>query len=224
MGCRVVRPRQRVVDVERGPGGTERVVVVRPRRAEQRHDGVPDVLVDRAAVADDDTVDERREAGDELAHLLRVKLLRQRREAGDVGEQHGDLAALAGLRADGLARRLRGRGLCGGRAALGDCRQQPLAVAERGDAELFQIGVGQLGEHAEIDVVVGKALRILGQAEPFEPAGNLLHGGSLHSRSPAGQVTARRQAEATAYPVGKGRDNRVVIITLPLTAPLPTSF
>jgi hypothetical protein len=90
VACRLVRPRQRLVDVERGAGGAERVVVMRPRRAEQRHDGVPDVLVDRAAVADDDAVDERREAGNELAHLLRIKLLRQCGEPGDVGEQDGD--------------------------------------------------------------------------------------------------------------------------------------
>ena len=170
VACRLVRPRQRLVDVERGAGGAERVVVMRPRRAEQRHDGVPDVLVDRAAVADDDAVDERREAGNELAHLLRIKLLRQCGEPGDVGEQDGDLAALAGLRAHGLARRL-----CGRRAALGDRRQQALAEAERGDAELLQIGIGQLDQHAEIDVVLGKALGVLGHPELFEPVLYLLH-------------------------------------------------
>ena len=80
-------------------------------------------------------------------------VLRQRGEAAEVGEQDGDLPALAGLR----AARARRRRLCGRRAALGDRRQQALAMAERGDAELLQIRVGELRQHVEIDVVVGKA-------------------------------------------------------------------
>ena len=50
-------------------------------------------------------------AGQDLADLLRVALLGERREADEVGEQDRDVAALG----DGLG----GRGERGGRAALG---------------------------------------------------------------------------------------------------------
>ena len=34
------------MDVERGPRGAHRIVVVGSRRAKERHDGIADVLVD----------------------------------------------------------------------------------------------------------------------------------------------------------------------------------
>jgi hypothetical protein len=49
---------------------------------------------------------------------------------------------------------------------------------ERGDAYLFQVLIGQVTENREIDVVLSKALRVLGHAERFEPVRNLLHCGS----------------------------------------------
>jgi hypothetical protein len=80
--------RQRGVD---GPAG---VVVVGDRRPEQRHHGVADELVDRAA-SPDDLLDEPPEAGRrDVADLLRVEALGERGEADDVGEEDGDGATL----------------------------------------------------------------------------------------------------------------------------------
>ena len=43
------------------------------------------------------------------------------------------------------------------------------------DTELFQISISQIGEHREINVVLGKPLRVLPEVELFEPLCNLLH-------------------------------------------------
>jgi len=51
-------------------------------------------------------------------------------------------------------------------------------VAERGDAYLFQVLIGQITKDREIDVVLSKALRVLGHAEFFEPIRNFLHCGA----------------------------------------------
>jgi hypothetical protein len=38
-------------------------------------------------------------------------------------------------------------------------------MAERGDADLFQILIGEIGKDGEIDIVLGEARRILAKAE-----------------------------------------------------------
>ena len=43
------------------------------RGAKQRHDRVADMLVDRAVIADDDAVDQRREARHKLMNLFGVQ-------------------------------------------------------------------------------------------------------------------------------------------------------
>ena len=44
----------------------------------------------------------------------------------------------------------------------------------------FQVLIGQVGKDREINAVLGKALRVLGHAELFEPVRNLLHCGPSH--------------------------------------------
>ena len=44
--------------------------------------------------------------------------------------------------------------------------------------EFSQILVCEIGEDAKIDIVLGKALRVLGHAEVFEPVRNCLHCGA----------------------------------------------
>jgi hypothetical protein len=71
------------------------VVGVGDRGAEQGEDRVAEELVDRAAVAVDH-LGHRAEVDVEDRHdLLRAEALAQRREAAQVGQQDGDLAALA---------------------------------------------------------------------------------------------------------------------------------
>ena len=43
------------------------------------------------------------------------------------------------------------------------------------DTKLFEVLIGQIAKDGGIDVVLGKALRVLGHAEFFEPVRNLLH-------------------------------------------------
>ena len=47
-------------------------------------------------------------------------------------------------------------------------------MAER-DTDFFEVLVGQIAQNAGINVILGKALRVLPQAKPFEPVRNLLH-------------------------------------------------
>ena len=56
-GDAAAHPSELGVNIERGAGGAQRIVVVRDRRAEQRHHCIADVLVDGAAVTEDDAVD-----------------------------------------------------------------------------------------------------------------------------------------------------------------------
>ena len=48
-------------------------------------------------------------------------------------------------------------------------------MADRGDANLFEILVGQVTQNLEINIILGKALSVLPETEPFEPVRNLLH-------------------------------------------------
>ena len=72
------------------------VVLVGDRRAEDRHDVVADVLVHGAAIARDLLAETHQHAVDQRLDGLRVHALRDRRVAGQVGEQDRDLAALLG--------------------------------------------------------------------------------------------------------------------------------
>ena len=57
---------------------------------------------------------------------------------------------------------------------LGD-RAQDFATITKENAELFEVLIGQVREHREIDAVLGEALRVLGHPETFEPLLYLLH-------------------------------------------------
>src|SRR5215472_9537463 len=48
-------------------------------------------------------------------------------------------------------------------------------MPDRDDANLFEILVGQVTQNFEINIILGKALSVLPETEPFEPVRNLLH-------------------------------------------------
>src|SRR5262245_35864587 len=48
-------------------------------------------------------------------------------------------------------------------------------MPDRGDANLFEILVGQVTQNFEINIILDKALSVLPETEPFEPVHNLLH-------------------------------------------------
>ena len=71
------------------------MVLVRDRRAEQRHDPVTSELVHSSLEAAHAVGEQREEALHDLAPLVRVDLLRHVHGALDVGEEHSDLLPLA---------------------------------------------------------------------------------------------------------------------------------
>ena len=79
---------------ERRPARALRVVLVRDRRAEQRHDAVAGELVHRALEAVNAVAEDREEAIHDRPPQLRVGLLGQIHRADHVGEQDRDLLAL----------------------------------------------------------------------------------------------------------------------------------
>ena len=58
---------------------------------------------------------------------------------------------------------------------LRNCGQQTLTMAERTDAELFQVRVSELAENGEINVVFSERRRVLSEAQSFQPFLNI-HG------------------------------------------------
>ena len=106
----------RLLHPQRGVAGAHRVVLVRQRRAEQRHDPVAHHLVDGALVAVDGLHHVLEHGVEELAGLLGIAVGEQLHRALEVGEEDGHLLALA------LERGLGGQDLLGevlGRIGLG---------------------------------------------------------------------------------------------------------
>ena len=67
------------------------------------------------------------------------------------------------------------------------------------DADVLEILIGQMAQYRDINFVLGKALRVLGHAELFEPVRNLLHRGlSLHhaARSTRMSISLRSVAKS----------------------------
>jgi len=76
------------------PDASLRVVVARPRHAEGRDRGVPDELLQPAAIAPDRLTDHREIGVVHRRDVLGVQLLGQGREAHQIGEEHGHDAPL----------------------------------------------------------------------------------------------------------------------------------
>ncbi len=85
----------RLLHPQRGIAGADRVVLVGERRAEERHDPVAHDLVDGALVAVDGLHHALEHGVEELARLLGIAVGEQLHRALEVGEEHGDLLALA---------------------------------------------------------------------------------------------------------------------------------
>ncbi len=84
------------LDVEGGADRAQRIVAMGDRRAEQRHHRISHVLVDRATIVLDGPVGGGEKTRHQVVQLFGVEGARKVRETRDVGEQDGDLAALAG--------------------------------------------------------------------------------------------------------------------------------
>ena len=99
--------RELVAQLQRREARALRVVLVRDRRAEQRHDPVAGVLIHRALVAVYALGEDLEEAIEQTVPVLGVELRREIGRALHVGEQHRHLLALA------FERRARGQDLVG---------------------------------------------------------------------------------------------------------------
>ena len=97
--------RHRLLHPERRVARPHGVVLVGERRSEERHDPIAHHLVDRALVAVDGLHHPFEDRVEELPGLLGVPVREQLHRALEVGEEHGDLLALAfegGLRGEDL--------------------------------------------------------------------------------------------------------------------------
>ena len=137
------------------------VVLVGDRRTEERHDPVAGVLVDRALEAVDAVRQDLEEAVQDPVPLLGVDLLGQLHRALHVGEEHGDLLALAfqgGLRLEDLVGEVL-RGVVAGSAFGSVC----WSFLDAGSALIAEASVlGQLRAAAWAD---RREPRSAGQAE-----------------------------------------------------------
>ena len=132
----------RVHQLQPGPDGPFGVVLPGDRCSPDGHDGVADELLDGAAVALDHVGAEREVAGQDLADVLRVAFLGERREPDEVGEQDRDEATLGGGSVAGARRAWmgcagagrRGDSPAGRRERLAALPAEPLAGLVRGAA------------------------------------------------------------------------------------------
>ena len=103
-------------------------------------------------------------AVEDRRQLLRIEAVGQRRRADEVAEQDAHLAA---LRLGTAARDGRGGMEADDEIVdapalnAGNRAQQTFAMAERRDAEVDQVGVGQVGDDVEVDRVRGEGRGIL---------------------------------------------------------------
>jgi hypothetical protein len=86
---------QAVHHMQRGITGAARVILVRDRRAKERHDAVAGELVDEALEALHTVRENLEKAVHDLRPLFRVELLGQLHRALHIGEQDRDLLAFA---------------------------------------------------------------------------------------------------------------------------------
>ena len=124
---------ERVSCRQRAPHGALGVVLVRQRRAEERHDGVADELLDRAAEPLQLGLHPAVIGREHAADVLRIEVLGAAGEADEVGEEDADdLALLEDRRLD-----LAGRHDRAALRAEGELQRDDLPAGGAGPAELL---------------------------------------------------------------------------------------
>ena len=160
------------------------MVLVRDRRAEQRHDAVAQDPVDRAFVPMHRVHHDAERRIQNAPGVFRIGVLDQRERTLDVGEQHRHLLALAlegGARAQDALGQMSGRAgpeegwelRSVARAQTGDRGEQLLAVAERSDSELLQLVRRERAQDLGIDVVRREGFGVLAEAVILQPGADV---------------------------------------------------
>jgi hypothetical protein len=186
--------RQLVPQVERGEARPLGVVLVRDGRPEERHDAVARELVDEALEA----LDAARQDGEEALHDgapgLGVELLGQLHRALHVGEQHGDLLALA---TEGVPRLEDLDGDVGRRLATRELRPRPQVNQHAALARCDPLHLDQLGNDLLELLAVASELAAEGaEREPPLLLEDL--SGALQASDEAHHVGIRREEIAGA--------------------------
>ena len=185
----------RVADVQGREAGWLGVIFMRYRRTEQRHDVIAGELVDRALEPMHAGGGDLEEILDDAKPLSGIEPFGEVHRALDIGEQDGDVLALAFQRRPRLAdlvgevfgrqRRARTRGKVVRCRALNRCRHRPRSaergdgieqlapVADCGNPDLPEIFRCQPRQHLPIDLVVVEARGIALKTQTLQPLRNV---------------------------------------------------
>jgi hypothetical protein len=180
---RPLRRRQRADGLdrrERGAHRPRRVVLVRAGVAEPDHHAVAEQLRDVAVEGGDRRGHRVAVGAEQPAQVLGVEPHRQRGGADQVADHHGEVAALVVVRA-------RVRRQCGHRV------EDPPSVRGR-HADRLEVGIGEVGQHVEVDALLGEGGREVGRAEGLQPGGEVGHVASRHAAIAASTRAARRRS------------------------------
>ena len=100
-------------------------------------------------------------------------------------------------------------------------------MTKRRNADLFEVLIGQIRQDDKIDVILGKALRVLTETELFEPIRNLLpNGHGVEACGCSGGLATLPLANglfSTKYPLYR-RALGDINLPQPTLAPLPSRF
>ena len=143
------------------------IVLIRPRIAEISEHAVTHVSGNEPAKFLDLLGAAAMVRAHNFLQVLRVEPCRERCRANKISEHDREMTSR------GCGPRSR-RWSRSGLIELRNRAQYLPAMAER-DTDFFEVMVGQIAQNAWINVVLGKALRVLPQAKCVEPVRNLLH-------------------------------------------------
>jgi hypothetical protein len=119
---------------------------------------------------------------DEVAPVLGVELRRESRRTDQIAEHHRDRPTFGVGTERSRGRRRGGGGLLGRCVTQSRDRfDEALAVPER-NAELLEIGFGQLRQDFRVDLVLAEGRFVLAEADPLQPLAD------VHGRAPHGLV------------------------------------
>jgi hypothetical protein len=175
-GALGLQPTHRLDQLQPRPDCPLRIILVCLRVAEVHEHTVAHVLRDEPAEAPHNASNTLLVGRNDLAQVLRIHTCRECGRTDEVREHYGDLAALCGV--------LWGGGRCSRSGSLRDIflaarefgyRSEELTPMTERQPDLFKVLIGEIGQDGKADIVLGKALRVLPEAELIKPVRNLLH-------------------------------------------------